>query len=924
MNTAPLKNYLLKFLLSVILTGLSGNAYSQETKTSNGIGGWNSIAWSPTGVPQPADDVVIENDSVVIPFGTTVTINNLEIGNGGNLIVNGNLIVEGSASMTNNSVGYKMGGSSTVVIFGNFTINNQVDLSLSSYLVVYGDFINKGSSNQGELNIDDSSIYVFGAVSGNGFPDSFSCGAETDYSGTTPTVNEDCDYGNESDYEDNQDQIPPEIIDLINCYDLSSIQDKEICPGQSTTFSVPSYPGVNYQWQVNTPNETTSWENTGNNSNTLEITNARLVQNKNRYRVVVTPTSTDVNCKISISRIVTLNVATQNIWTGETNSDWNNNSNWACGYLPDLSTDVLIPESATNYPVLSSGIAGMVKNITIESNAFLTVDSNSLQISGLINNQGTFDATSGTIEMLGAFAQDIPANSFSGNQLENLIIDNPAGTTLLGATMVTGTVHVINGNLISNSYLTLVSSATQTALIDGSGNGEVIGTVNMQRYLDNGFGYKYLSSPFSNTIVSDFSGYVDLNSPFPHVYAYDEDRENNSSDATGWVSYTNGTNPFNVLEGYALNFGSSTDPIAIELSGNLNNGSFSRSLQNNAGIYTKGFNLIGNPYPSPIDWDASGWTKQNIDDALYFFEASADDQYTGTYTSYVNGISNTGDPSASIIPSMQGFFVKVTDGFTTGTLGVSNEVRTTDLSKEFYKQTVPETAKNSMALIRLKAGFDDSSKKDAMVIYFSEFLKDSFEKDKDALKIMNTNSQVPNIYSLDPNGTELSVNGQNGGANSENIRIPLGINTEINGRLKIELTNVQNITANHIYFIDKSKRTAKDLKNENEIFIPLKKGKHDARFELLLTNKNIQDPSLIFNDPLSVSSLKGKVLVQLNLDPSRKGILRAVNLNGQTITTQEVQGSQEIEIKGIKSSGLYFMVLTTRDEKYTKKVLVNL
>ena len=117
---------------------------------------------------------------------------------------------------------------------------------------------------------------------------------------------------------------------------------------------------------------------------------------------------------------------------------------------------------------------------------------------------------------------------------------------------------------------------------------------------------------------------------------------------------------------------------------------------------------------------------------------------------------------------------------------------------------------------------------------------------------------------------------------------------------------------------------AKDLKDENEIFIPLKKGKHDARFELLLTNKNIQDPSLIFNAPLSVSSINGKVLVQLNLDPSRKGILRAVNLNGQTITTQEVQGSQEIEIKGIKSSGLYFMVLTTRHEKYTKKVLVNL
>ena len=49
--------------------------------------------------------------------------------------------------------------------------------------------------------------------------------------------------------------------------------------------------------------------------------------------------------------------------------------------------------------------------------------------------------------------------------------------------------------------------------------------------------------------------------------------------------------------------------------------------------YTKGFNLVGNPYPSAIDWDAaSGWTKTNIDNAVYYFKASATDQYGGTYS----------------------------------------------------------------------------------------------------------------------------------------------------------------------------------------------------------------------------------------------------------------------------------------------------
>ena len=54
-------------------------------------------------------------------------------------------------------------------------------------------------------------------------------------------------------------------------------------------------------------------------------------------------------------------------------------------------------------------------------------------------------------------------------------------------------------------------------------------------------------------------------------------------------------------------------------------------------------NLVGNPYPSAIDWDASsGWTKTNIDNAIYFFKASGTDQYGGTYSSYVNGVSSDG------------------------------------------------------------------------------------------------------------------------------------------------------------------------------------------------------------------------------------------------------------------------------------------
>ena len=119
------------------------------------------------------------------------------------------------------------------------------------------------------------------------------------------------------------------------------------------------------------------------------------------------------------------------------------------------------------------------------------------------------------------------------------------------------------------------------------------------------------------------------------------------------------TNVLVPWHGYAVNFGSNAAPNTVDVTGVVNNGTLTVTLYNHNNTYTKGFNLIGNPYPSPIDWDAAaGWTKTNIDNALYYFKASTTDQYGGTYSTYINGISATGG-TTNIIPSMQGFFVHV-------------------------------------------------------------------------------------------------------------------------------------------------------------------------------------------------------------------------------------------------------------------------
>ena len=135
-----------------------------------------------------------------------------------------------------------------------------------------------------------------------------------------------------------------------------------------------------------------------------------------------------------------------------------------------------------------------------------------------------------------------------------MIINNPAGVTLQGPLNITGIV-IANGILSSGGNLTLVSTAAQTALIDGSGTGDITGNVTMQRYLPSAFGYKYFSSPFQTATVNEFADDMDLSATFPSLYRYDENHLSPTfTDISGWTVYTAPGGLLNPVEGYAVNF----------------------------------------------------------------------------------------------------------------------------------------------------------------------------------------------------------------------------------------------------------------------------------------------------------------------------------------------------------------------------------
>lgn len=615
-----------------------------------------------------------------------------------------------------------------------------------------------------------------------------------------------------------------------------------------------------------------------------------------------------------VTATTTIEIKSDGIWTGAINIDWNNTGNWECNNLPTVSTNVIIPASLINYPTLSTGLSGKAKNITIQNGASLTVTGNTLQIAGDVSNSGIFTASHGTIEMIGNSLQNITANLFSDNTILNLTINNPSGVNLLGTLNISGVLKAQTGDLNTGGFLTLLSTSTQTALIDGSGNGEVTGNVTMQRYLPSGFGYKYFSSPFQSATVAGFGDDMDLNASFPSFYSYIENKE-----STGWSVYTDPSGLLNPLNGYCLNFGTDVAFVTADLTGIVNNHLIGPiALSNNNKTYTLGFNLIGNPYPSPIDWNAaSGWTRNNIDDAIYFFDTGTTDQYTGTYSSYINGVSSNGIAS-NIIPSMQGFFVHVSDGSypVNGSLSINNPARINMLSPVFHKNLLDETR----PIIRLQAAFNhENAQADPLVIYWDYAATATFDKKMDALKIYNTDGNVPNLYALSDDRRRLSI-GSFPFPEAKN-EIPLGIKTEKGGSILLRLISENNFPAEYgIYLKDKASGKIQNLRLNPEYLLSVGTGLLEERLSIVFSNTDISQEAF-GSDSFSAYVKDNTLFVSVLLKDEQVNV-QLTNMAGQILLQKRLNGEGQHQLCPAPVTGIYLITFFTDMGTISKKIYI--
>jgi hypothetical protein len=407
----------------------------------------------------------------------------------------------------------------------------------------------------------------------------------------------------------------------------------------------------------------------------------------------------------------------------------------------------------------------------------------------------------------------------------------------------------------------------------------VNGRLNIKRYIP-AKGWYYFSSPVQNYAANKINNMV---------YTFNEPLACNDW-SKGWQK-TNGV--MDAAKGYDVYF-AKTDSVLF--SGCLNTGTQQIMLTYTNGneiAEHEGWNLVGNPYAAAIDWDApSGWTKENIENAIYIW-----DEAQGNFRTYVNGVGTNG--GSRFIPPMQGFFVKVSAPGN-ARLAMTNEIKAV--------AGASRTKRTAQGFAGIKLSVAQNGFSDETVVAFRDEATMAFDGQFDAYKKFTDNTNVPQIYSLSVNKEQLAINSVS--ENNEYIQIPIEIKAVYQGNVKLNFTGaIETSGGKTIYLEDKNTGRFVNLLETSEY-----------QFETSLTDVTGRF-ILHIGMPLSVSYAKTDATCNGSSDGKIDVTVMGGKLPYQYILWSN--GSDEEDIENLPAGEYKFIVVDADNNTSTETIKID-
>jgi len=635
-------------------------------------------------------------------------------------------------------------------------------------------------------------------------------------------------------------------------------------------------------------------------------------------------------------------------WTGAVSTVWDNDNNWFPVGVPTRTDDVVIPGNGTfvsganvtvaNQPTVGNTSATKeAASVNLINGAVLTTaNGGTLNVYGdFVNNDSRVTGTgTGTVALVGGATQDVGGNA--ATNFQNLSVATGTAATTSAGVSITRSVTA-GGNLTigNNQLFTLLSSASGTAYVVNSG-GTVTGTATVQRYItptNNGPGYRHYSTPVSGNTVADFTttGFTPTvnpayntsanpfaETPFPTVYSYDQARLSLNSATPefdrGFASPNSLADPLTVGLGYTVNINANQ---LVDFQGTLNQaasytrGNLARGPQTSAG-----WQLLGNPYPSAINYDVVLSNSTGVESALFVYKSSG--QYTGTYTSYVNGLGTSS--GTNNLPVAQGFFVRTASG-QTGSVSFTNAARTNAPETALFQRTTADP-RPTLALTLRNTSIANQAR-----VYFEQGATAAFDAKFDA-------HYLPATHGLDlasDISTEaLAINGlpELTGATT----VPLRVHARTAGTYTLAVDELANLPAGYrAYLRDASTGSYTDLTTTPSVSMELTAGEASTgRFALLFTSA-----SPLATAPAALAALAAvypspahgtaTLVLPQALRGNSASTVQLLNSLGQVVLTKTVAAGSgatiELPLAGI-AAGIYTVRATTEAGMVAKRLVV--
>ena len=461
---------------------------------------------------------------------------------------------------------------------------------------------------------------------------------------------------------------------------------------------------------------------------------------------------------------------------------------------------------------------------------------------------------------------------------------NWSGNTVPGfTTNVTIPVGLTNYPTLSATAkcdnLTIESSAIGDGSLMGQSFLTVNGTTTIERYTTAGT-WHGISGPLDN---DDFNSLYFGGNPevwglnyieSTNLYDYESDLATDLGDAKGWMVWVGGATP------QTFNF-----------TGDLRSSLTPVSLTNTGPDALHGYNFVGNPYPSAIDWDAaSGWTKTNVDAGIWFWNGT-------NWSTYVTGSGGT-NGGLQYVSLAQGFFVQVNAAQGSGTLGMTNAVQVHN-NAPFMK--APASSPTDLIKLRLT----DGELSDESIIRLDAEATEGYDGQFDMHKMFSWNEDHPQLYSTANNFMTVNV------LPKETVMVPMDVRGLDGNEMTIALEEVTDFA--QVYLSDEYTRNQTNLMEMPYTFI------YDAsqtdRFTIYFTVVGTTENQL---ENIRVYSFDQKIRVIIPMELNAH--VEVVNMLGQTVRETDAHlGTRDINMD---HGGYYLVNITGDNQRITRKVFI--